>query len=55
MSMNKLTEWSRSQEAFYGRDIIVADRDMVETDSDAILSGDEKADDALLVVGDPLG
>lgn len=43
------------QEAFYGKDIIVADRDMVETDSDAILKDADKVDVAFLVVGDPFG
>lgn len=42
-------------EAFYGREIILADRDMVETASDAILEGATEQDVALLVVGDPLG
>ncbi|KAG8928998.1 diphthine synthase, partial [Tulasnella sp. 418] len=42
-------------EDFYGRAIIVADRDMVETDSDAILEGAKEKDVALLVVGDPFG
>jgi len=35
--------------------LIVADRDMVESDSDAILEGADEADIALLVVGDPFG
>ncbi|KAG8906914.1 diphthine synthase [Tulasnella sp. 417] len=43
------------EEAFYGREIILADRDMVETESDAILEGAAEQDVALLVVGDPLG
>ncbi|KPV78326.1 uncharacterized protein RHOBADRAFT_32985 [Rhodotorula graminis WP1] len=42
-------------ESFYGKDIIVADRDMVETDSDAILKDADKVDVAFLVVGDPFG
>ncbi|KAG8808852.1 diphthine synthase, partial [Serendipita sp. 401] len=42
-------------EAFYGRPLIVADRDMVEMESDAILESAEKVDVALLVVGDPFG
>ncbi len=40
-------------EAFYGRDVILADRDMVEQDSDTILEGAEVSDIAFLVVGDP--
>ncbi|GAA6059876.1 hypothetical protein JCM10212_007081 [Sporobolomyces blumeae] len=42
-------------EAFYGKEIIVADRDMVETESDAILQNADKVDVAFLVVGDPFG
>ncbi|KAF4563119.1 diphthine synthase [Pleurotus pulmonarius] len=42
-------------EAFYGKDLIVADRDMVETQSDEILAGADTGDVSLLVVGDPLG
>ncbi|KAJ8517508.1 hypothetical protein ONZ45_g5326 [Pleurotus djamor] len=42
-------------EAFYGKELIVADRDMVETQSDDILSNADKEDVSLLVVGDPLG
>ncbi|KAF9508226.1 hypothetical protein BS47DRAFT_1377760 [Hydnum rufescens UP504] len=42
-------------EAFYGREVILADRDMVETASDEILSHASTSDVALLVVGDPFG
>ncbi|KAF8314931.1 Diphthine synthase [Clavulina sp. PMI_390] len=42
-------------EAFYGREVLLADRDMVETASDDILSGSDEGDVALLVVGDPFG
>ncbi|GAA6006531.1 hypothetical protein JCM10207_004964 [Rhodosporidiobolus poonsookiae] len=42
-------------EAFYEKEIIVADRDMVEMDSDAILKDADKVDVAFLVVGDPFG
>jgi len=35
--------------------VIVADRDMVETESDAILDGAKDVDVAFLVVGDPFG
>ncbi|XP_048762048.2 diphthine methyl ester synthase-like isoform X1 [Ostrea edulis] len=42
-------------EEFYGRGIILADRDMVETNSDEILNGAEEEDVAFLVVGDPFG
>ncbi|OJJ50025.1 hypothetical protein ASPZODRAFT_89785 [Penicilliopsis zonata CBS 506.65] len=42
-------------EAFYGRPVIVADRELVESGSDDILAGADKADVAFLVVGDPFG
>ncbi|KAF2455307.1 diphthine synthase [Lineolata rhizophorae] len=40
-------------EAFYGRPVIVATRETVESSSDEILDGADKADVAFLVVGDP--
>ena len=43
------------KEAFYGKELILADRDMVETDSESILRDADKEDVALLVVGDPFG
>ncbi|EAU39248.1 diphthine synthase [Aspergillus terreus NIH2624] len=42
-------------EAFYGRPVIVADRELVESGSDDILAGADKTDVAFLVVGDPFG
>jgi len=42
-------------EAFYGKDLILADRDMVETESDEILRDADTQDISLLVVGDPFG
>ncbi|KAF7428844.1 diphthine synthase [Pleurotus ostreatus] len=42
-------------EAFYEKELIVADRDMVETQSDEILAGADTGHVSLLVVGDPLG
>ncbi|KAJ5167155.1 Diphthine methyl ester synthase [Penicillium canariense] len=42
-------------EAFYGRPVIEADRELVETGSDEILAGADTADIAFLVVGDPFG
>ncbi|KAI6046299.1 Diphthine synthase [Pisolithus marmoratus] len=42
-------------EEFYGKDIIVADRDMVETQAEEILRGADTQDVSLLVVGDPFG
>lgn len=45
----------RMQEAFYGKELILADRDMVETESDEIIRNADKEDISLLVVGDPFG
>ncbi|KAL4952469.1 Diphthine synthase [Aspergillus filifer] len=42
-------------EAFYGRPVIEADRELVETGSDDILKDADKVDVAFLVVGDPFG
>ncbi|KAI0391405.1 Diphthine synthase [Xylariaceae sp. FL0594] len=42
-------------EAYYGRPIILADREMVESDSDEILRDAQTEDVAFLVVGDPFG
>ncbi|KAH6910264.1 diphthine synthase isoform b [Coprinopsis sp. MPI-PUGE-AT-0042] len=42
-------------EEFYGKPVILADRDMVETQSDEILKDADKEDVAFLVVGDPFG
>ena len=47
-------EYAR-KEAFYEKPLILADRDMVETNSDAILENADKEDVSLLVVGDPFG
>lgn len=43
------------QEKFYGKSIIVADRDFVEQGADELLSHAEKSEVAFLVVGDPFG
>ncbi|VUC21790.1 unnamed protein product [Clonostachys rosea] len=42
-------------ENYYGRSIVVADREMVESNSDEILRNAENEDVAFLVVGDPFG
>ncbi|XP_041358832.1 diphthine methyl ester synthase-like [Gigantopelta aegis] len=42
-------------EEFYGRDVILADRDTVELQSDELLTGADEEDVTFLVVGDPLG
>lgn len=44
-----------TQEAFYGREVVLADRELVEQDPDAILGPATEGEVALLVVGDPLG
>lgn len=43
------------QEHFYGRPLIIAERDLVEQGADDILEGADTSDIALLVVGDPFG
>ncbi|CAG2116169.1 unnamed protein product, partial [Medioppia subpectinata] len=42
-------------EEFYGREVVIADRDFVEQSSDDILTDAIDNDVAFLVVGDPLG
>ncbi|KAK5954240.1 diphthine synthase [Knufia fluminis] len=42
-------------ESFYGRDVIIADRETVEGGSDDILENAQEKDIAFLVVGDPFG
>ncbi|KAL1917907.1 uncharacterized protein VTP21DRAFT_3741 [Calcarisporiella thermophila] len=42
-------------EAYYGKEIVIADREMVEQESDAILKDADKIDVGFLVVGDPYG
>ncbi|KAI9759769.1 MAG: diphthine synthase [Candelina submexicana] len=42
-------------EAYYGRSVILADREMVESSSDEILSSADKCNVAFLVVGDTYG
>ncbi|XP_064605498.1 diphthine methyl ester synthase-like [Liolophura sinensis] len=50
-----LTVGKDALEEFYGREVILADRDMVETEADVILEGAQSDDIAFLVVGDPFG
>jgi len=50
-----LTCGQKQLEELYGREIILADRDLVEQGSDVILDVATSADVALLVVGDPFG
>ncbi|ROT40773.1 Diphthine synthase [Sodiomyces alkalinus F11] len=42
-------------ETYYGRSIVIADREMVESNSDEILRDAQTEDVAFLVVGDPFG
>ncbi|KAF5909809.1 diphthine methyl ester synthase, partial [Clarias magur] len=42
-------------EEYYGRELILADRDMVEQEANEILKGADVSDVAFLVVGDPFG
>ena len=52
----KLLSSSRyHKEEFYGKSVILADREMVELHSDEIIKGADEDDVALLVVGDPFG
>lgn len=44
-----------SLEEFYGKEVILADRELVESGSDTILEGAQQDDIAFLVVGDPFG
>ncbi|CAH2094608.1 unnamed protein product [Euphydryas editha] len=50
-----LTVGQEVLETFYGRPLIVADRDLCESNIDDILKEAKVKDIALLVVGDPLG
>lgn len=50
-----LTVGKEALEEFYGRELILADREMVEQEDDEILKDADVADVAFLVVGDPFG
>ncbi|OWF54781.1 diphthine methyl ester synthase-like [Mizuhopecten yessoensis] len=50
-----LTVGKEALEEYYGREVILADREMVESMSDELLNECDKEDIAFLVVGDPLG
>lgn len=43
------------QEEFYGKELILADRETVEQEADSILKEADVCDVAFLVVGDPFG
>ncbi|XP_077390323.1 diphthine methyl ester synthase isoform X2 [Festucalex cinctus] len=44
-----------NKEEFYGKELIVAERDLVEQEADQILTDAKETDVAFLVVGDPFG
>ncbi|XP_020289062.1 diphthine methyl ester synthase [Pseudomyrmex gracilis] len=50
-----LTVQQEAMEEFYGRSLIPADRELVESNADEILPQKEDEDVAFLVVGDPFG
>nr|XP_060630002.1 diphthine methyl ester synthase [Anolis sagrei ordinatus] len=50
-----LTVGKEALEEFYGKELILADRDVVEQEADTILEDAHQCDVAFLVVGDPFG
>ncbi|KAI9494476.1 diphthine synthase [Zychaea mexicana] len=50
-----LTVGKEKLEEFYGKQVIIADREMVESESDTILANADQVDVSFLVVGDPYG
>ncbi|KAI8921268.1 tetrapyrrole methylase [Powellomyces hirtus] len=50
-----LTVGKERLEAFYEKPIVIADREMVESEADVILKDADKVNVAFLVVGDPFG
>lgn len=42
------------QEAFYGKEVLLADRNVVESEADSIYASAKDDDVSFLVVGDPL-
>uniref|UniRef100_UPI003AB0E94B diphthine methyl ester synthase n=1 Tax=Centroberyx gerrardi TaxID=166262 RepID=UPI003AB0E94B len=50
-----LTVGKDALEEFYGRELVLADRDLVEQEADEILKDADVTDVAFLVVGDPFG
>ncbi|KAM3840032.1 diphthine methyl ester synthase isoform 1-T1 [Vipera latastei] len=50
-----LTVGKEALEDFYGKELILADREIVEQDADSILKDARQTDVAFLVVGDPFG
>lgn len=52
--MNSTALALHHQEAFYGKDIVLADRNVVESEADSIYASAKDEDVSFLVVGDPL-
>ncbi|KAL2089276.1 hypothetical protein ACEWY4_013964 [Coilia grayii] len=50
-----LTVGKEALEEYYERELVLADRDMVEQEAGEILRGADEEDVAFLVVGDPFG
>ncbi|XP_061744710.1 diphthine methyl ester synthase [Nerophis ophidion] len=50
-----LTVGKEALEEYYGKELILADRDLVEQEADEILKDAKETDIAFLVVGDPFG
>lgn len=50
-----LTIGKEKLEEYYGKEVVIADREMVESESDVILADADKVDVSFLVVGDPYG
>ena len=55
MTLRRAESLGCAQEALYGKEVVVADREMVESEADRILDGADREDVAFLVVGDPFG
>ncbi|XP_030898109.2 diphthine methyl ester synthase isoform X2 [Melopsittacus undulatus] len=53
--LQALASGSTGQEEFYGKELILADRETVEQEADNILKDADVCDVAFLVVGDPFG
>lgn len=55
LAMLRLAVMFLLQEEYYGKQLILADRDLVEQGADEILKDADATDVAFLVVGDPFG
>nr|XP_018900760.1 PREDICTED: diphthine methyl ester synthase [Bemisia tabaci] len=50
-----LSVGQQALESFYGRELVIADRDFIEQQTDVLFDGANEKEIALLVVGDPFG